>query len=69
MHRHRGEPAAPPRGLIGERLAPCAVVVPIVSSGLWDLSGLPAIVFVPVAVCTIAIVILAPSIVLREKSA
>jgi CP family cyanate transporter-like MFS transporter len=47
----------------------CAVVVPIVSGGLWDLSGLPAIAFVPVAVCTIAIVILAPSIVLREKSA
>jgi CP family cyanate transporter-like MFS transporter len=46
----------------------CAVVVPIVSGGLWDLSGLPATAFIPVAVCTIAIVILAPSIVLREKS-
>ena len=45
----------------------CAVIVPIVSGGLWDLTGLPAIAFVPVVICTLAVVGLAPSIVLREK--
>jgi CP family cyanate transporter-like MFS transporter len=47
----------------------CAVVVPIVSGGLWDLTGWPAIAFVPVGLCCVAILGLAPTIVLREKSA
>ena len=46
----------------------CAVVVPIVSGGLWDLTGLPAIALVPVGVCLLAILALAPSVVLREKT-
>ena len=46
----------------------CAVVVPVVSGALWDLTGLPASAFVPVAICTLAVVGLAPSVVLRDKS-
>ena len=45
----------------------CAVIVPIVSGALWDLSGLPAIAFVPIGFCALAVVGLAPTIVLREK--
>jgi MFS transporter, CP family, cyanate transporter len=47
----------------------CAVVVPVVSGVLWDLSGLPAIAFVPIGICALAVVALAPTIVLREKPA
>ena len=47
----------------------CAVIVPIVSGALWDLSGLPAIAFVPIGFCALAVVGLAPTIVLREKVA
>jgi CP family cyanate transporter-like MFS transporter len=47
----------------------CAVVVPIISGGLWDLTGSPAIAFVPIVLCTLAVVGLAPTIVLRENSA
>jgi CP family cyanate transporter-like MFS transporter len=45
----------------------CAVVVPIISGGLWDLTGWPAMAFVPIGICTFAVVGLAPTIVLREK--
>ena len=47
----------------------CAVIVPIVSGALWDISGLPAIAFIPVGFCALAVVGLAPTIVLREKPA
>jgi CP family cyanate transporter-like MFS transporter len=46
----------------------CAVVVPIVTGGLWDLTGSPAVAFIPMVLCTLAVVGLAPSIVLREKT-
>lgn len=46
-----------------------AVIVPIVSGGLWDLSGLPAIAFVPVGICTLLLVGLAPTVVLGENRA
>jgi CP family cyanate transporter-like MFS transporter len=46
----------------------CAVIVPIISGGLWDTTGSPAVAFVPIVLCTIAIVGLAPAIVLREKT-
>jgi hypothetical protein len=42
--------------------------VPVISGALWDLTGSPAMAFVPPALCTLALVGLAPSIVLREKS-
>jgi len=46
----------------------CAVVVPIVTGGLWDLTGSPAVAFIPMILCTLAVVGLAPSIVLGEKT-
>ena len=47
----------------------CAVIVPIVSGGLWDLSGWPAVAFIPIVICTLAVVGLAPTVVLRENRA
>ncbi len=46
----------------------CAVIMPVVSGGLWDLTGSPAMAFVPPLLCTLALIGLAPAIVLREKS-
>jgi len=45
----------------------CAVIVPVVSGALWDLTGLPAAAFIPMALCALAVIGLAPGIVLREK--
>jgi MFS transporter, CP family, cyanate transporter len=45
----------------------CAVIVPIISGLAWDLTGSPAIAFVPLGLCTLAIVCLAPSVALRDK--
>jgi CP family cyanate transporter-like MFS transporter len=46
----------------------CAVIVPIVSGALWDLTGSPAAAFVPLSLCTIATMGLAASVVLRDKA-
>ncbi len=46
----------------------CALIVPVISGSLWDLTGEPAVAFVPLVICTLAIVGLAPSIVLRDKT-
>jgi CP family cyanate transporter-like MFS transporter len=46
----------------------CAVVVPIVSGGLWDASGIPAMALLPVGVCTLVVIGLARSIVVRDNS-
>ena len=40
----------------------CAVIVPVVSGILWDLSGIAALAFLPIALCGIVLVILAPAI-------
>jgi CP family cyanate transporter-like MFS transporter len=40
----------------------CAVVVPVVSGLCWDLSGVPAAAFAPVALCAVVLGLLAPSI-------
>ncbi len=40
----------------------CAVIVPVISGILWDLSGIAALAFVPIALCGILLVILAPAI-------
>ena len=40
----------------------CAVIVPIVSGMLWDLSGIAASAFLPIGLCGILLVILAPAI-------
>jgi MFS transporter, CP family, cyanate transporter len=45
----------------------CAVVVPVISGALWDLTGAPTSAFVPMGICALAVIGLAPGIVLREK--
>ena len=40
----------------------CAVIVPVISGALWDLSGIPAMAFVPIAFCGVLLIILAPAI-------
>jgi CP family cyanate transporter-like MFS transporter len=47
----------------------CAVVVPIISGALWDATGSTLAPFVPILFCAIMMVGLAPTVVLREKSA
>jgi CP family cyanate transporter-like MFS transporter len=40
----------------------CAVIVPVASGLCWDLSRIPATAFVPVALCGLALIVLAPAI-------
>jgi CP family cyanate transporter-like MFS transporter len=40
----------------------CAVIVPVISGLLWDLSGIAAFAFLPIVLCGILLVILAPAI-------
>jgi CP family cyanate transporter-like MFS transporter len=40
----------------------CAVVVPVISGMLWDASGVSALAFLPIAICGIILVVLAPTI-------
>jgi CP family cyanate transporter-like MFS transporter len=40
----------------------CAVAVPIVSGIGWDLSGIPALAFVPIAACSLVLIALSPAI-------
>jgi CP family cyanate transporter-like MFS transporter len=46
----------------------CAVIVPIIGGILWDLTSWPLAPFVPIGICMLAVIGLAPAIVLREKS-
>ena len=47
----------------------CAVIVPIIGGVLWDLTGWHLAPFIPIGVCALVVIGLAPTIVLREKSA
>jgi MFS transporter, CP family, cyanate transporter len=40
----------------------CAVIVPIVSGLVWDLTGIPSMAFVPIALCGLLLIMLAPAI-------
>lgn len=40
----------------------CAIIVPVISGILWDLTGIPAMAFLPIVLCGILLVILAPAI-------
>ncbi|HEU4661220.1 MAG TPA: MFS transporter [Pseudolabrys sp.] len=40
----------------------CAVVVPIISGALWDVSGAGGFAFLPFALCSVALIVLAPAI-------
>ena len=46
----------------------CAVVVPIVAGVLWDLTGWTVSPFIPIIICMLVLIGLAPTIVLRDKS-
>jgi len=35
----------------------CAVIVPIISGSLWDLSGAPVLAFVPIALCAVMLMV------------
>jgi CP family cyanate transporter-like MFS transporter len=47
----------------------CAVIVPIISGALWDLSGWTLAPFIPIGICTLTLIGLAPTVALREKAA
>ena len=47
----------------------CAVIVPIISGGLWDLTGWTLAPFIPIGVCAAVMIGLAPTVALRDKSA
>jgi CP family cyanate transporter-like MFS transporter len=38
-----------------------AVVVPLMSGAIWDLSGVPAVAFAPIAICGLALIMIALS--------
>ena len=40
----------------------CAVIVPVISGMMWDLSGVASLAFVPIALCGLLLVVLAPAI-------
>jgi len=40
----------------------CAVIVPVISGMVWDLSGIASLAFAPIAICGIILVVLAPAI-------
>lgn len=40
----------------------CAVVIPVISGALWDVSGIGGLAFLPIAVCNIVLIVLAPAI-------
>jgi MFS transporter, CP family, cyanate transporter len=40
----------------------CAVIVPILSGAAWDMSGVGALAFLPVALCGVVLAVLAPAI-------
>ena len=40
----------------------CAVIVPVISGALWDMTGIASMAFLPIAICGIVLVILAPAI-------
>lgn len=45
----------------------CAVIVPIISGFGWDASGIPAVAFVPIGLCNILLIGLAPGIRVRAR--
>jgi CP family cyanate transporter-like MFS transporter len=40
----------------------CAVIVPVVSGLAWDASGIPAVAFIPIGLCSVVVMGLAPTI-------
>jgi CP family cyanate transporter-like MFS transporter len=40
----------------------CAVIVPVISGLAWDMSGVAALAFLPIALCGVVLAVLAPAI-------
>ena len=40
----------------------CAVIVPVISGMMWDMSGMPQLAFLPIALCGMILAVLAPAI-------
>jgi CP family cyanate transporter-like MFS transporter len=40
----------------------CAVIVPVISGAAWDLTGVPAMAFAPIAVCCLVLIALSPAV-------
>jgi hypothetical protein len=36
----------------------CALIVPIIAGAVWDLTGIPALTFVPLALCAVTLTLL-----------
>jgi len=47
----------------------CAVIVPIIGGVLWDATGWTLAPFVPIVICMLVLIGLAPTVVLRDKAA
>jgi CP family cyanate transporter-like MFS transporter len=47
----------------------CAVVVPIISGLLWDITGWTFAPFIPIGACMLVLIGLAPTVALRDKAA
>jgi CP family cyanate transporter-like MFS transporter len=45
----------------------CAVIVPIIGGLIWDLTGWTLAPFIPIGVCALVMIGLAPTVALREK--
>jgi CP family cyanate transporter-like MFS transporter len=46
----------------------CAVIVPVISGFIWDTSGIPAAAFVPIALCNVLLIALAPGVRVRARA-
>ena len=40
----------------------CAVIIPVISGIVWDFTGMPATAFLPIVLCGLLLVMLAPAI-------
>jgi CP family cyanate transporter-like MFS transporter len=45
----------------------CAVIVPVVSGLAWDATGVPAVAFIPIAMGSVLIIVLAPTLRLGSR--
>jgi len=46
----------------------CAILVPIVSGGAWDLTGIPRFAFLPIAACAVLLMVLAARFEFRREA-
>jgi CP family cyanate transporter-like MFS transporter len=46
---------------------PCAVVLPILGGFAWDVTGIPAFAFAPLALAALAIIALSPGLAFGDR--